>query len=156
MKKFLGCVFAVLIAVFAVMPNVYAEAQKDYGNLDMNRWVYFGRDNDNTTHLLIDVTSLNYYDSQDNNLLCNLWVCYFKVKTGKYNLQNLTINYDKKTYAMESYVSYKKNDDIESSRTIENPKFSRIVPNSFGETIYDVAFPYELMEKLKEEAIKNQ
>lgn len=37
MKKLLGFICVLLIAIFAVMPNVYAEAQKDYGNLDMNR-----------------------------------------------------------------------------------------------------------------------
>ena len=39
MKRILGFIFAILITVFAVMPNAYAEAQKNYGNLDMNRWV---------------------------------------------------------------------------------------------------------------------
>lgn len=46
MKKLLGFICAILITIFAVMPNTYAEAQKDYGNLDMNRWVVIGSNDD--------------------------------------------------------------------------------------------------------------
>ena len=71
MKKILGFIFAILITIFAIMPNAYAEVQKDYGNLDMNRWVYFASDNNETTDLLIDITSFDYTPSNNEKLLCN-------------------------------------------------------------------------------------
>ena len=52
MRRILSFIFAILIVVFAVMPNTYAETQKDYGNLDMNRWGVFLEDEDRT--VLID------------------------------------------------------------------------------------------------------
>ena len=59
MKKLLGFICVLLIAVFAVMPNTYAEAQKDYGNLDMDRWVLLGHTEDKD--VLIDKKSVDYY-----------------------------------------------------------------------------------------------
>ena len=60
MRRLLSFIFAILIVVFAVMPNVYAEAQKDYGNLDMNRWVVIGS-NDDSDVLIDKVTHINFF-----------------------------------------------------------------------------------------------
>lgn len=155
MKKTLGFICAILITVFAIMPNAYAEVQKDYGNLDMNRWVYFASDNNETADLLIDITSFDYTPSNNEKLLCNLWICYYK-DDNSYDLQNLTVDYFGKTTTCNSVVLYDKNGNIKTSYTDPVPMPTRIVPSSFGEVIYFVAFPPELMEKLREEAMKNQ
>lgn len=149
MKKLLGFIFATLIMIFSVMPSVYAEAQKNYGNLDMNRWMYFASDNNNTD-LLIDITSFDYKPSTKEKLLCNLWVCYYK-SDNSYSFQNMTVDYLDKTTTFNSIVMYDKNGNIETSYTEPFPQPSRIVPSSFGELIYFVAFPPEIMEKLQEE-----
>lgn len=154
MRRLLSFIFAILIAVFAVMPNVYAEAQKDYGNLDMNRWVYVASDTQNVD-LLVDVTSFDYSSSTVNKLVCNLWVCYFRQDTSR-NLQNLTVNYFDKSFTIDSMVSYDKDGNIEYNYTNPLPERNKIVPGSMVEIIYYVAFPPELMEKLKEEAMKNK
>lgn len=57
MRRILSFIFAILIVVFAVVPNVYAEAQKDYGNLDMDRWVLLGHTEDKD--VLIDKKSVD-------------------------------------------------------------------------------------------------
>ena len=75
MKKLLGVICALLIAIFAVMPNVYAEAQKDYGNLDMNRWFALGETDE--YDILIDLKSMNYQLNYKRDLVCDFWVCYF-------------------------------------------------------------------------------
>lgn len=154
MKKVLGFICAILITIFAVMPNVYAEAEKDYGNLDMNRWVLIGKSNINQD-LLVDITSFDYTSSTNDKLLCNLWVCYFK-EDNSYSLQNMTIDYFDKSYTIDSIVLYDKDGHIEYSETYQWPQKNKIVPDSMAEIIHYVAFPPELIEKLKEEAIKNQ
>lgn len=75
MKKLLGFICVLLIAIFAVMPNVYAEAQKDYGNLDMNRWFALGETDE--YDILIDMKSMNYQLNYKKDLVCDFWVCYF-------------------------------------------------------------------------------
>ena len=154
MKKILGFIFVILIMVFTVMPNIYAEAQKNYGNLDMNRWAYVGSDTQNVD-LLIDVTSFDYSSSTKNKLVCNLWICYFRQDTSR-NLQNMTVDYFDKSFTIDSMVSYDKDGNIEYNYTAPLPKRNKIAPGSMAEIIYYVAFPPELMEKLKEEAMKNQ
>ena len=121
----------------------------------MNRWVYFASDNNETTDLLIDITSFDYTPSNNEKLLCNLWICYYK-DDNSYDLQNLTVDYFGKTTTCNSVVLYDKNGNIKTSYTDPVPMPTRIVPSSFGEVIYFVAFPPELMEKLREEAMKNQ
>ena len=53
-------------------------------------------------------------------------------------------------------VSYDKDGNIEYNYTNPLPERNKIVPGSMAEIIYYVAFPPELMEKLKEEAMKNK
>lgn len=154
MKKLLGFICAILITVFAVMPNTYAEAQKDYGNLDMNRWVLIGKSNI-YQDLLVDITSFDYTASTHDRLLCNLWVCYFK-QDNSYSLQNMTVDYFDKSYTIDSIVLYDKDGHIEYSETDQWAKKNKIVPGSMAEIIHYVAFPPELMEKFKEEAMKNK
>ena len=154
MKKLIGVICAILITVFAVMPNAYAEEQKTYGNLDMNRWVLIGKSNIDQD-LLVDMTSFDYSSSTYNKLLCNLWVCYFN-QDNSYSLQNMTVDYFDKSYTIDSIVLYDKNGHIEYSDTDQWAKKNKIVPSSMAEIIYYVAFPPELMEKLKEKAMKNQ
>lgn len=148
MKRILGFIFAILITVFAVMPNAYAEAQKNYGNLDMNRWVYAGSDTQNMD-LLIDITSLDYSSSTTNKLICNLWVCYF-YEDRSYSLQNLTIDYKDKSYTVDSIVVYDKNGNMDYSYTDPVPSKAKVVPSSMGEIIYYIAFPPEYIDTIKE------
>ena len=54
------------------------------------------------------------------------------------------------------YSVYDKDGNIEYNYTNPLPERNKIVPGSMAEIIYYVAFPPELMEKLKEEAMKNK
>ena len=103
MKKLLGFICALLIAVFAVMPNTYAEAQKDYGNLDMNRWVVVEEvDNNN---ILVDKLSIEYFD-KDGSKLCNLWMCTFDKDKKSYVLDNITLIYEKRMFSLNDTIYF--------------------------------------------------
>lgn len=155
MRRLLSFIFAILIVVFAVMPNVYAEAQNDYGNLDMNRWVLIGTTTSMDKDLLIDKTSLDYTSSTDKDLLCNLWICYFNNADRNYSMQNVTVNYFDKSYTIDTIVIYDKNGNIEFNYTDPVPQKEKVVPSSMGEILYYVAFPPELMESIRKEAMKD-
>lgn len=125
MKKLLGFICAILITIFAVMPNTYAEAQKDYGNLDMNRWVVIGSNDD--SDVLIDKMSIDYKVDYKNHLLCNFWVCYFFYNEDKYTLENTTINYEEKTLSVDAFADYYKSGGL---KIVELTHFI-ILPKSF-------------------------
>ena len=117
MKKLIGVIFAILITVFAVMPNAYAEVQKDYGNLDMSRWVLLGRTED--SDVLIDKKSVDYYIDYKDDLLCNFWVCHFSNNENKYRLENVTISYiNPIEKTIEVSTSSKENTNLSTRNTL--------------------------------------
>lgn len=137
MKKLLGFICVLLIAVFAVMPNTYAEAQKDYGNLDMNRWVVVEEiDNNN---ILVDKLSIEYFD-KDGSKLCNLWMCTFDKDKKSYVLDNITLIYEKRMFSLNDTIYFDSKGKIKKSYNYTNTEFSKIVPSSIGESIYYFVF----------------
>lgn len=154
MKKLIGVIFAILITVFAVMPNAYAEAQKNYGNLDMNRWVVIGRSEE--TDILVDKETIDYKLNFKDDLLCNLWVCHFTNDKGIYILQNITLNYDEKTLSVDSFANYNKNGTLEDSYTYPYQEFDKIIPESIGEEFYIALFPKDKINDLKNYIKQNQ
>lgn len=137
MKKLLGFICVLLIAVFAVMPNTYAEAQKDYGNLDMNRWVVVEEvDNNN---ILVDKLSIEYFD-EDGSKLCNLWMCTFDKDKKSYVLDNITLIYEKRMFSLNDTIYFDSKGKIKKSYNYTNTEFSKIVPSSIGESIYYFVF----------------
>lgn len=153
MKKLLGFICVLLIAVFAVMPNTYAETQKDYGNLDMNRWFALGETDE--YDILIDMKSMNYQLNYKKDLVCDFWVCYFYNNEDKYVLSNMITNYDEKTISLRGIAIYNKNNESQGSNSLPFPKEERIIPGSIGEFLYSVSFPPEYMnadsvQKIKE------
>lgn len=147
MRRLLSFIFAILITVFAVMPNTYAEAQKDYGNLDMNRWVVIGSNDD--SDVLIDKMSIDYKVDYKNHLLCNFWVCYFFYNEDKYTLENTTINYEEKTLSVDAFADYYKSGGLKDSRTYSFHNFTKIIPGSVGEIFYMGFFPKERVDEIK-------
>lgn len=152
MRRLFSFIFAILIAVFAVMPNVYAEAQKDYGNLDMNRWVLLGHTEDKD--VLIDKKSVDYYINYQDDLLCNFWVCHYLNNENKYILENVTISYNNKTISVDSYAEYDKKGDLQDSYTYPYQKFTKIIPGSIGEVFYLGFFQQEYLDDIKTYAKK--
>ena len=158
MKKLLGFICTILITVFSVMPNVYAEAQNNYGNLDMNRWFALGETDEYA--ILIDMKSMNYQLNYKKDLVCDFWVCYFYNNEDKYVLSNMITNYDEKTISLAGIAIYNKNDESQGSNSISFPKEQRIIPGSTGEFLYSVSFPPEYIndnsvQKIKEN-LKNK
>ena len=154
MKKVIGFICAILITIFAIMPNVYAEAEKDYGNLDMNRWVVIGRSEEKD--LLIDKETINYKLNFKEDLLCNLWVCHFINNEDIYTLENITLNYDEKTLSIDSYASYNKNGILQDSYTYPYQEFDKIIPESMGEAFYIALFPKDKISDIKNYAKQKQ
>ena len=76
MKRILGFIFAILITVFAVMPNAYAEAQKNYGNLDMNRWVVLTQSESND--VLLDAATIDYYSDYTDEIIIIIRIIQMK------------------------------------------------------------------------------
>ena len=152
MKKLIGVIFAILITVFAVMPNAYAEVQKDYGNLDMSRWVLLGRTED--SDVLIDKKSVDYYIDYKDDLLCNFWVCHFSNNENKYRLENVTISYNNKTLSVDSYAEYNKKGEIQDSHTYSYQDFTKIIPGSIGEVFYLGFFDKNYLDEIRTHAKK--
>ena len=102
MKKLLGLICVLLIAIFAVMPNVYAEAQKDYGNLDMNRWGVLVQTEEQDT--LLDAATIDYYSDYTDEIICTLWICNYNNSDGSYVLDNFLFKYKDRSFCLKSYV----------------------------------------------------
>lgn len=152
MKKILGFICAILITVFAIMPNAYAEVQKDYANLDMNRWVFVAPFNDRD--ILIDKTSFDYKLEYKDKLLCNLWVCYFFNNEDQYTFHNITIDYNNKALSLDSYITYNKKGEVLDSYTLPYQDFKKVVPGSVGELYYYIAFHPDYVDEIKKQLKK--
>lgn len=147
MKKLLEVICALLIAIFAVMPNVYAEAQKDYGNLDMNRWVVLVQSEEKDT--LLDAATIDYYSDYTNEIFCTLWICNYNNNDDSYTLDNLLFKYKDKSFCLESYIQYDKTGKIIDSATLTYKQFNKVIPGSLSEGLYYLAFHPERIEAIK-------
>lgn len=147
MKKILGFICAILITVFAIMPNAYAETQKTYGDLDMNRWMLIG--SSDNSDILLDQKSVDYKIDYKDNLLCNFWVCYFYFNDGKYTLENTTINYEEKNLSVDAFAEYDKDGKLKNSYTYTYQEFRKIIPGSVGEFFYLEFFPKERINDIR-------
>lgn len=154
MRRILSFIFAILIVVFAVMPNVYAEAQKNYGNLDMSRWAVIVQAEE--MDILVDKNTIDYKLNLKNNLLCNLWVCHFMNNKDEYELQNITFNYDEKTLSIDSLIKYNKEGVLQDSYTPSYQEFEKIVPESIGEIFYIALFPKEKLNDIRNYVTQNK
>ena len=147
MKKLIGVICAILITFFAVMPNAYAEAQKDYGNLDMSRWEIFLEDEDRT--VLIDKNLIDYKSDYKDNILSNFWVCHFFTIENKMIMENVTINYNERTLGVDAFVEYDKEGNLKNSETFSYPKYNKIIPGTVGEDLLNFFFPKEHIKDIE-------
>lgn len=147
MRRILGFICAILITVFAIIPNTYAEAQRDYGTLDMNRWGVFLEDEDRT--VLIDKNLIDYKSDYKGNLLSNFWVCHFFTIENKMIMENITINYNERTIAVDAFVEYDKEGNLKNSETFSYPKYNKIIPGTVGEDLLNFFFPKEHIKEIE-------
>lgn len=150
MKRILGFIFAILITVFAVMPNAYAEAQKNYGNLDMNRWVVLTQSESND--VLLDAATIDYYSDYTDEIICNLWICNYNNANGSYLLDNISFKYNDRSFCLDSYTEYDKTGKVIDSFTSPLKNFEKIIPGSFSESLYFIAFYPSRMDDIRKYA----
>lgn len=147
MKKLLGFICVLLIAVFAVMPNTYVEAQKDYGNLDMNRWGVLVQTEEKDT--LLDAATIDYYSDYTDEIICTLWICNYNNSDGSYVLDNFLFKYKDRSFCLKSYVEYDKTGKVIDSATFPFEKFEKVIPGSLSEGLYYLAFHPEIIDDIK-------
>ena len=70
-------------------------------------------------------------------------VCYFHGRTKTYEIENVDIDYSRKTITLMSYITYDYDGKIIDSKTLQENETSpsKIVPGSLGEALYEKTFP---------------
>ena len=136
---FAGAVILFLIISYAFVPQVLS------GKIEM---ILFSI---NPAFDLLSTNVLDEYYKSDykDNLLSNFWVCHFFTIENKMIMQNITINYNERTIAVDAFVEYDKEGNLKNSETFSYPKYNKIIPGTVGEDLLNFFFPKEHIKEIE-------
>lgn len=130
--KLLALVFVIVIGISSICNAVF--------HMDPDRWLHVGFADD--TLCSYDAKTIKYTTGFFQKS-ANLWVCYFHGRTKTYEIENVDIDYSRKTITLMSCITYDYDGKIIDSKTLQENEISpgKIVPGSLGEALYEKTFP---------------